>query len=924
MASGGMNRLELVIGGNANPALEALLQLNEGSRKTQGELGKLDAEARKTQADLDKLGPAAQDAADGLRDTDQAADATGESVEDLANKAIVAQEKLRKMGEGAELLREFASFVDGIRDQLVASAGAADDLNDNLRGAFGDAADEVGALAQKLGTGFQVIPAESVAQAGKELQRLGAYSEEALTRVTNASAGTGESIEGLANAYGNFQKFGAEAPRALMTLQKALGASSKDLQDFGAVLDENTGDVLMDTEAHIDAARQAFDRFTDSRFGDALEKMADPAARLAGETELLKQELGRASIELREGFAPALLSAIQNARGLSDEMKGAIGLTLDFGAAALGAGAQGLGLAVQLKQAGVTMASLKSSASGAMAAVAGLSAGMMAFIAVAAAVGVALVVATEIQLQNNKANEEALKIEEARARALREHKNLIGKSAEELRKQGTSAKEVAELMLALDDQIQEARNRGDAEAEQRLKAERLRLGAVRKELSTTEAAKREETAKTAVSVKDAAAAEAKAKEDAAKAAEDTRKEGLAQDLHTIEVGAAARQLDKHAQIRALQEVLEKHKVTAEERRQIETKIAGLQGQLADEAARQAEQAEKKKVEAAKKAEAERKKLAEKAKQEREKAAEEAQKAAEKEAANLQKLESERLNLQGAAADERIADLKAQADAGKNVEAELVAALTARLAIEQEGIRAKAEAEKAATDSVLVREQIEVNTQLKIQAAVRDTDKAIKDAHDRQKKAAQDTNTELDKQLALLKAIQDEADGIKKDEGKADATPEEKEAQRARAGELRDQEISQKRRVEAAKKKAEAQARIDARTAELEAEEKKKKGQTTGQTDPPTAPPADASGSPPVSSEATGAPTSTPGPETGSTPPPETKPAPPTAPAVVTLDPGQLAQLVAGGKQSVEITVTGKDLGLDWKSNYSPNRAPGQR
>lgn len=590
------NRLQFIVDGNTNPALQALGLLDAAAGRTKGELGQLDDAAQGTQKQLDTMSPAAREAADGLEETSQAAGEAQNSVEAMAHQAVIARDKVEKLAEGAELLEHFTEKLNEVKGELLEAAESADDLNDSLRGAFGDAAEEVGALAQKLGTGFQVIPAESVAQAGKELKRLGAYSEEALTRVTNASAGTGEAIEGLADAYGNFQKFGDEAPRALMTLQRALGASSKDLQDFGAVLDEKTGKVLLDTQEHLDAARKAFDRFTDAHYGDALEKMADPAARLKGETELLKQELGRASIELRESFAPALLSAIQAARGLSPELKGAIGLAVDFGGAALGAGSQALGLAVQLKQAGVTLAGVQGAATGALGAITGLSVGVGAFIGIAAALGVALVVATEIQIANNKANEEALKIEEARARSLHEHKKLIGETAEEMRKQGATAKDVAELILAMDDQIEEARKRGDDAAVARYQAERQRLMGIRKEFATTEAQKRQETQKTAVSVEDEAAAKKKAQEDSEKAAEAARKEELAAALHLVEQKAAARELDKQGEIDALKQVLAAHKTTADERRSIEMKIAGLQGQLADTAVKNAEEANKKQLE----------------------------------------------------------------------------------------------------------------------------------------------------------------------------------------------------------------------------------------------------------------------------------------------------------------------------------------
>lgn len=117
-----------------------------------------------------------------------------------------------------------------------------------------------------------------------------------------------------------------------------------------------------------------------------------------------------------------------------------------------------------------------------------------------AAIG-ALAVGVHLYTEELKAADQAaqnlLKIEEQRAAWLREEKGLLGASAEEFRKRGKTSKDAQELILALDDQIEEARKRGDTAAEARHKAERQRLMGVRKELATTEQAAREEADKTA-------------------------------------------------------------------------------------------------------------------------------------------------------------------------------------------------------------------------------------------------------------------------------------------------------------------------------------------------------------------------------------------------------------------------------------------
>lgn len=817
--------------------------------------------------------------------------ASQQDLKDLAGQAnksakdtSAALEKL-SVAELADRLTAVASKIGEMGRQFTDAAAQADDLADSLKGAFGEAADSVANLSQELGTGFGVFSPEEVGEAAKAMQNLGNYSEEALRRIVNAAAGSDKSVSGLAEAFSKFDKF-ANA-ETLKPLREQIGASDEDLHKFGATVDE-TGKVLLETEAQIQAAKDALAKFTDSKYGNALEQMADPLAKAKGEFTLFQQEVGKSVIELEESFGPALLSATEYLRGLPEGMKAFIGV----GSQAVGTLGNFAGGAIQLganlKLMGVTMTGVQSAASAAMTAVLGLSGAALGLIAVlgAAAVGLALYTA-ELQAAN-KASEELLKTEEQRAQWLKSNKDIYGKSADEIRKMGKTSADVAHEILALQDQLEEARKRGDAAATQRYQTEIARLQGVKKELTVTETAKREEAGKTEKSQKQAAADKKKAEEDAKKAAEEARKEGITADLHAIEVGAAAHTLSKQQQIAGLEAVLTKHKLTADERRSIETKIAGLQGQLADEAARKVEEAERKKREAAEKTEAERKKAAEKARADREKAAAEAQKAAEKEAADLQRLEQENVELRRAGVEERIADLERQADAGKNVEAELVRALKERLELEAQAIQERAEADKAATDSAKVREGIEVNAQLKIAAAARATEKAIKEAHQRQKKEAEDTNSELDKTLQKLKDIKAEADKLNQEQKDATNSPivdlGEDERRRQRLADLRDQEISEKRKKAALEKEEGIKQRIKDKAAELE-------GKVPGETG------AGASGGgAPVDANAISA----------------------------AVERGVAAALKAN-PQKLDVTVNAKGAEVDsTQLNYSKTRMPGQR
>ncbi len=684
-----------------------------------------------------------------LEELADAAAKTGKESADALNKLSTI--------EVATHLAGLARQVGDLAGHFTEAAAKADDLEDRLRGAFGDMAGEAAKLALEIGS-TPPFSAEDTAAAAETLQKFGLFSREMLMRIGDAAAATGQGFDGLAEQYGRFDKFGDS--KSLRTLQKSLGASNQELQSFGAVLDGN-GKILLDTEARIESARQAIERFTDAKFAGAMDRMADPLTKAQGQFELFKAEVGASVIELQESFGPALLAAAQNLRELPEGLKTFIGV----GAEAVGIMGQTAGgaieMAANLKLAGVSLAGVKSAASAAGAAILGLSGVALGLIAVmgSAAVGLALYTA-ELQTAN-KAAEDLLKIETERARWLNQSKDVYGKTAAEIKAMGKTSEDVSKAILAMQDQAEQARARGDDAAAKRHTDEIARLQGVKKELAVTEGAKQEAVARTELSEKEAAAAKKRDDQEARKREEEARKEALEADLHAIELGAANRSIDKKAQIAGLEEVLEKHKLTADERRKIESKIAGLQGQLADEAARAVEAAERKKAEAAKKAEAERKKLAEKAKKDREKEAEDAAKAAEKEAVDLRKLREEHLGLQRAGVDNRIQDLERQAEAGKNVEGQLIAALRERLAIEQQAIRERADADKAATDS-------------------------------------------------------DES-------GSPIIDLAEDERRRARKTELRDDEITQKRRVEAARKEQEAQERIKRRTEELAEEERRKKG-----------------------------------------------------------------------------------------------------
>ncbi len=474
----------------------------------------------------------------------------------------------------------------GIRqlaEDCAAAAERADDLRDGLNGAFRDTAPGVASFIESLGTAKGVLNDADLAQAAKTLQNFGTYSEENLTKIADAAAATGKPVASLAEAFGRFQKLGDA--KSIKALQKAFGASAEDLQNFGAVLDKD-GQILADTQPRIDAAREALEKFSQTKFGGALDAVSDDSAKLKGELELLKREVGASTFALKENLDSALLPFVQGLREASPEVKGFVGVTAEIASGAGSAVPQIIAMASQLKILGVTISAAAASTV------------LLVGILASAAIGLGLY--TNQLEKTNKAEEDFLQAQEKAARALRDNKNLLGLSAEQLKAMGKSSKDLIPVFAGLQDQLRASRDVDPNSAKTKSLEKQVReLSKVKNELAKLEEATRKpEAAKTGrveLSVKDQQAADERArKEKKAKdekdardkktAAENARKESLDIALDEIKRKAAAREIDKSQEIAALQEVLARKIATASEERDIQQQIANLTGQIFDKQA----------------------------------------------------------------------------------------------------------------------------------------------------------------------------------------------------------------------------------------------------------------------------------------------------------------------------------------------------
>lgn len=555
------------------------------------------------------------------------------------------------------------------------AAERADDLRDGLNGAFRDSAPDVANFIETLGTAKGVLSDDSLAAAAKTLQNFGVFTEQNLTILADAAAATGKPVDGLAESFARFQKLGDA--KSIKALQKAFGASTTELQSFGAVLDADNN-LLVDTPARVEAARVAVEKFSQVKFSGALDAVSDDSAKLTGELELLKRELGATTFSLKENLDSALLPFVQGLREASPEVKGFVGVTAELATGAGSAVPQLIAMASQLKILGVTISAAAAST--------------VALVAILGSAALGLALYTNELNKTNAAEETFLQQQEKAARALANNKNLIGLGAEELKKMGKSSKDLVPILQGLQDQLAQARDVDPNSAATKGLEQKIRdFKKTKDDLARLELATKKDEAplggRVEKSVKEQQAADEKARRekkakdekdarDKKTAAENARKEALDIALDEIKQKAAAREIDKAQEIAALQEVLARKIANASETRDIQQQIANLTGQILDKEA------------------AERKTASDKAKQD-----------AQRDAEQLRSVKKAGLDQQIKDAEIALKRLDEEEKRGADVTIKRQAELAKKVAAEKAKIDLQAEAEKAKTTSGTVKAAI---------------------------------------------------------------------------------------------------------------------------------------------------------------------------------------------------------------------------
>jgi TP901 family phage tail tape measure protein len=245
--------------------------------------------------------------------------------------------------------------------------------------------------------------------------------------------------------------------------------------------------------------------------------------------------------------------------------------------------------AASLSLAGLTT-SLKASA-----AATGLVGGAFAVVVGALGAGaLALHTHTEITKEQTAANEKLLDVELRMAKGQRNYAKLVKLTTAELRDQKVAAEELTDALLANLERQEAAKETGNTALVARLRRENTDLRKKREALAKDEAVDR--AVKSKASSIPGSSGDLDEQKKADKEREDRRKELLASELSRIEVLKNRRELSSKEEIQALDKVLQAYELHANERRQIEERVAKLIGEQRAKAEKEDQAATKKRLE----------------------------------------------------------------------------------------------------------------------------------------------------------------------------------------------------------------------------------------------------------------------------------------------------------------------------------------
>ncbi len=531
-------------------------------------------------------------------------------------------------------------------------------------------------LAAFAGTTTFELP--GVVQAGVQLRTYGQSVDRFLPLAGDLASVFNRDIPDAAQALG---KALSGSQDGLQILQDSFGITKRELLAAGAAM-KSGGGIALDTSSDLEKLAKAIEKvaaakgFTGAQAAQ-LETLSGRYSQLSDAVTKLQTSLGEALAPSAKVVVDRLTELVNQFNELSPATKelAAKGLAagtvlLGIGGAALTTGAViGQGV-IGLQKMGEVLGKLPGASGLASrglglvrAAAVGLATPLGAVIAVVAAAAVGFHAYTESINENTAQTEAWLKLAERVGSFARDAGKLFGKSAGEIAASGASYEEATRALLVAEQNLELARKEfGDgSEQAQRWEREAANIRAARNEINLAETAHEK------------AAIAAKANADAYAAAEaemaDAARGRLKDELHVMKV---TEQGDEE-RLAALQRLADRYSFLGEERKALEVEIFQLQ-QKVDQAAMQRAQ--------------------------------------------------ERLELEKRAIDLRLAGLRDQAAAGRDVAKQTAQAIKDRAKTEDAAIRNRLKNELAGETNPSARANLEQKAQLDLAEAKQNTERAL--------------------------------------------------------------------------------------------------------------------------------------------------------------------------------------------------------
>lgn len=534
---------------------------------------------------------------------------------------------------------QLASGAGGLAKSMLDSASQMQQFQARLTAVTGNAAQAKAQLKQMAdfaaNTPFEL---PSVVKAGVQLKSLGQDVDKFLPLAGNLAAVMGRDIPDAALALG---KAASGSQDGITQLQDSFGVTKRELIAAGAAMQSN-GAISVATAGDVEKLQGALQKVIGTKFGNAMEAQSHTLkgafSNLGDAVGQLKADMGEALAPAAETVARSLTKVVEAIRGLPDRVKStaayatvATAAVAAFGAALAGTVGVLVPLGAKIGLLLEQVPALTSAVGGVVAAATGLSVAFAATTGALVAVAAAAAVYITLLEAQNKASQALLETELKRADGLRTHHNLLGKSAEEMRKAGATAKDISEMIQGYQEAAEQARKRGDDVAAKRAGDEIRRLKEIQSQFATTEAGKRAEADKTkkaeeaaekdaelfkkrrTAGVYETKAAELEAMDallarlsktsklyeefsmeriklerevakEAKTAADKAHKDKFDMAKKEVELLGAQSDQNKQRQIDALRKIHDTFTLTAEEKKGIEIDIARLQKELADQVA----------------------------------------------------------------------------------------------------------------------------------------------------------------------------------------------------------------------------------------------------------------------------------------------------------------------------------------------------